>query len=104
VGGRWIRRVMRRSGDRRPRVWITEAGASTCGGAGICVSQERQARWIAQAVRLARHTRAIRAIIVYSLTDDGRDGGDPVNRYGLTDYGGRPKPAFGAFRRAAAGG
>jgi hypothetical protein len=104
-GTRWIRRVMRRAGDRRPRLWLTEVGASTCPrdlAGPICVSRRRQARYIEQALRIARGWDDVDAVIVYSLLDAGPDRGDPVNGYGLVTADGRPKPAFEAFRRAVA--
>jgi hypothetical protein len=103
-GIRWIGRVMRSQGDPRPRVWLTEVGASTCppgSAGGICVTPERQARYVEQAVRYGRSAREVDAVVVYSLVDAGKDPADPVNGYGLVTRDGRLKPAFEAFRRAA---
>lgn len=103
-GTRWMRRIMSRGGDARPQLWLTEFGASTCNpdlGGPICVTERRQARYVSEAVRLGRRWEVIGAVVVYSLTDDGEDRGDPVHGYGLSDPDGNPKPAFEAFRRAA---
>jgi hypothetical protein len=103
-GIRWVGRVMRSQGDSRPRLWLTEVGASTCPpgtGGSVCVTPERQARYVDQAVRYGRAARDVDAVVVYSLVDAGKDPSDPVNGYGLVTRDGRLKPAFEAFRRAA---
>jgi hypothetical protein len=103
-GTAWLRRIMLHEGDRRPRLWLTEVGASTCNrdvAGAVCVSERRQARYVSEAVRIARRWEVVGAVVVYSLTDDGRDSSDPADSYGLIDPDGNPKPAFDAFRRAA---
>ncbi|MEA2478736.1 MAG: hypothetical protein QOJ07_658 [Thermoleophilaceae bacterium] len=105
-GTRWIRDTMRAAGDRHPEVWLTEVGASTCpeGEHAECVSEADQARYVTDSVAIARHWSFVKAIVVYSLLDDGADASKVVNRYGLASADGRPKPALAAFRRAAGAG
>jgi hypothetical protein len=101
-GVRWVRRVMRSAGDPRPRLWLTEVGASTC-PADVnqeCVSEADQARYVTQAVQTARRWSFVDAVVVYSLLD-GADPAKVVDGYGLATRDGRPKAAFDAFRQAA---
>jgi hypothetical protein len=97
---REVARTYRRSG-RRPRLWLAEftVPSDRANRAfSFFVSRRRQASWLSAAFRIAKRERYVAGIGWYSLLDEA----DPVNGIttGLLDAGGRPKPAFEAFRRA----
>jgi hypothetical protein len=103
-GLRWVRRVMERAGDTKGELWLTEVGASTCPRDlhPECFSEADQARYVSEAATIAREQEGVKAFIWYSLTDDGADAAEVVNRYGLAAVDGSRKPSFDAFRQAAA--
>ena len=107
---RRLRRIMRRHGDRRKRIWITELGWATGGPRHrFNVGQAAQARRIRSTFRWIRnHRRALRLRgVVYFQWRDQPPYPPIYNdmwglHTGLLDMAGRPKPALDAFRRAAA--
>jgi hypothetical protein len=107
---RRVRRIMRRYGDRRKRIWITELGWATAGPRHrFNVGAAAQARRIRSAFRwVRRHRRALRlrGVVYFQWRDQPPY--PPIYKdmwglhTGLLDMAGRPKPALDVFRRAAA--
>ncbi|HEY3021985.1 MAG TPA: hypothetical protein VGJ32_17430 [Solirubrobacteraceae bacterium] len=89
-------------GDGDVPLWITEIGWPTCSKGRTCVSEATQAQDLASAFDLARRRwRYVRALFVYRLDDLRGTGRESA--FGLLRLDGSPKPAWDAFRRAAAG-
>jgi polysaccharide biosynthesis protein PslG len=92
---------LRRSWGGAPRVWITELGWSTCPAGVRCVTEARQARYLAEAFSVvARERMGVEAIFVYHLRD--LRPGDPAERehwFGLRRRDGSAKPALAVLRR-----
>jgi hypothetical protein len=107
---RQIRRVMRRAGDRRTGLWLTEIGWGSEANSPVSfeVGRRGQARMVTRAYRyLRRNRRALNLKRVYWFTwRDVRPA--PCN---FCDSSGffragprlRPKPAWFAFTRATGG-
>jgi polysaccharide biosynthesis protein PslG len=101
------RGTMRRAGDRRADIWITEIGiASGTGDDPFEVGPRRQARHLRTSFAfLRRHRRALalRAVVWFSW----RDSSTPLCAWcptsGLFDGGYAPKPAFEAFTQFTGG-
>jgi polysaccharide biosynthesis protein PslG len=103
AGTEWLHEVMAAHGDARGELWATEAGVSTCSSGARCVDERTQADYVAGYLTLARRLPYLRAMVIYSLRDNGTDPTDPEDRFGLVRFDLRPKPALAAFRAAAAG-
>ena len=83
------------------RLWITEYGFQTNPpDTFFGVSWAKQAAYLTQAVAIARKNPRIDVFTWFLLRDDVPIGGW---QSGLITSGGRKKPAFAAFQRAAAG-
>jgi hypothetical protein len=92
-----IRQVNRLWG-RRTRVWITEYGYQTNPPDRLFgVSYRNQARYLQQAMAMARRTRRIDTFIWFLIRDEGRLSGW---QSGLMTRRGSRKPAYRAFQRA----
>lgn len=107
-----VRRVMRRNGDRRKPIAVTEFGWPSAEGKavgfGIETTQAGQARKAGQALRtLARHRKRLRISSIFWHNWVGTErGSDSIWRYSglrqlLPDGTVVSKPALRAFRRAA---
>jgi hypothetical protein len=95
--GSLITRVNRLWG-RRTRVWITEYGYQTNPPDRLFgVSYRNQARYLQQAMGMARRNRRIDMFIWFLIRDEGRLSGW---QSGLVTRRGARKPAFRAFQRA----
>jgi Glycosyl hydrolase catalytic core len=91
------RRVNRLWG-RKTRVWITEYGYQTNPPDRLFgVSYRNQARYMQQAMRMAKLTRRIDMFVWFLIRDEGRLSGW---QSGLVTRRGARKPAFRAFQRA----
>jgi hypothetical protein len=102
-GTLWLREIMAAHGDAGGELWITEVGASTCSGDAVCVSERTQARFVRDYLGVAAAWPFVRAVVIYSLRDDGSSATDPSGSYGLLRRDLRPKPAWNAFRSALRG-
>jgi Cellulase (glycosyl hydrolase family 5) len=91
------RRVNRLWG-RRTRVWITEYGYQTNPPDRLFgVSYRNQARYMQQAMRMAKATRRIDVFVWFLIRDEGRLSGW---QSGVFTRRGARKPSFRAFQRA----
>jgi polysaccharide biosynthesis protein PslG len=99
-----LRDIMVRNGDRAKAVWATELGwttEATGAAAWQQVTPAQQAEFLTGAYRRARREWPwLKMIAVWNL--GGQDHAE-WRGYSLLDAGGRPRPAFDAFRRLAAG-
>jgi hypothetical protein len=105
-----VRRQMRRSRDRRARLWITEIGWGDAGPPHrYNVGPAGQAAHIANSFRLLAKLRRklrLRGVVYYSWQDHKPYPPKYNDMWGLhtglLDVNGNPKPAFGAFGQAVA--
>jgi hypothetical protein len=103
-----VRKTMNRRGDRRAKIWITELGWCDTGPKSrFCVGRKKQARNIAQSLKLIANSRRrwrLRGFVYYSWRDGRPYPPDFKNLWGLhtglLTLGNRPKPAYTAFTRA----
>ncbi|MEA2143686.1 MAG: polysaccharide biosynthesis protein PslG [Solirubrobacteraceae bacterium] len=104
AGTNWLHDIMLAGGDEAGILWATEAGASTCapGSNPGCVSEAEQARQVGNYVRVARGFPFVRAMIIYNLRDKGTNTASIEQSYGIVRTDLSPKPAYRAFKRAAA--
>ena len=85
---------------KRTRVWVTEYGYQTNPPDRIFgVTLSKQAKYLTQAVAVARANPRIDLFLWFLLRDEQRLSGW---QSGLTTFEGKRKPSFDAFRRAAA--
>jgi hypothetical protein len=107
---RGVRGQMNRAHDRRAKIWITELGWGDKGSKSrFVVGARGQARRITTsfaAVRKSRSRLRLRGVIYYSWRDLAPYGPAFKNLWGLhtglLSRGGKPKPAYFAFKRALA--
>ena len=93
-----VREIDRLYGTRM-RIWITEYGYQTNPTDPIFgVTFARQARYLTQAISIARRHPRIDMFLWFLLLDEQRLGGW---QSGLISFDGKRKPSFNAFRRAA---
>ncbi len=103
-----VHRVMIDNGDAKP-LWLTEVGWSTCSARSqaqswqSCVDQSVQARYLKLAFGQLAAWPFVRACFWYDNQDLSSDSGDVQSNFGLTQFDGDRKPAYYAFREAAAG-
>jgi hypothetical protein len=102
---RSFRRVMDRAGDRRGGLWITEGGWSSSTGTNpLEVGLRGQAERLRQALGAYRSQRGalnLHGVLWYSWRDSPSAACAWCAHSGLLSKGGRPKPAFRAFRAIA---
>jgi hypothetical protein len=85
---------------KKTRVWVTEYGYQTNPPDTIFgVTLSKQAKYLTQAVAVARANPRIDLFLWFLLRDEERLSGW---QSGLTTFAGKRKPSFDAFRRAAA--
>lgn len=100
-----VRRVMRRNGDAKTRVWFTEFGYSTfkdraAGG----VSRRQQARWMVEQIKMTdRRLPYVTRMSAYMSRDEHIPAIERNRHYGLFTYGMKPKRAAFALKRYLAG-
>jgi len=99
-----IRDDLRATGGPANELWITEIGWPTCAQRPACVSRDRQARYLQQAIDAVRgrYRGFVKAFFAYALNDIREVRGKPVREayFGLVDRAGREKPAAEVLRRA----
>lgn len=91
--------IMRRAGDGRKRIWLTEYGAPT-GRSSRAVSVRRQGAMLARAHRRASSLDFVGPIYFYSYRDSRADASDPEANFGVVRHAGKPKRSFWTLRRA----
>jgi polysaccharide biosynthesis protein PslG len=101
-GIEWMRDGQGLAGDATP-LWITEFGWSTCTGHRWCVSEQRQADYLAGALRILDRVGYVESAVIYNLRDRGDDPADLEQRWGLVRRDFSPKPAYGALKAVLAG-
>jgi hypothetical protein len=115
TGYRELHALMRRHGDGRKGIWITEMGWSTAstapkscvdgGRAGTKpagVSEPVQAQMLTAAYHCLARDRYVKAAFWFDLEDVGT-GPSYAEHLGLVRYGGSSKPAFAAMRAVNGG-
>jgi polysaccharide biosynthesis protein PslG len=88
-------------------LWLTELGWNTSPVRGRArwldgVPEAVQARYVREALELARRWPYVEAFVVYGLLDRPSSRGTALGHFGLHRADGSPKPAAAAFRAAAA--
>jgi polysaccharide biosynthesis protein PslG len=96
-----LRSVMRRYGDARKPLWLTEFGAPSSGPAGV--GANGQAAELREAIALAKSTSWIGAIFIYTWQDAGTNTRAYGDWFGLLTYRGREKAAYHAVAVAIEG-
>ena len=101
-----VHEVMADHGDASP-LWLTEFGWNTSSLRNTDawrngVDEATQADYVRQALELLRSWWFVDVGLVYELKDVGTDSADSLENFGLLRHDRTPKPAFGAFRSAAA--
>jgi hypothetical protein len=102
----WARTEIRRAGDRKADLWISEIGwASDRVHNQLGVGKKGQARMLTKALSEFRKNRKkwrVRGINWYAWQDSDAPGlCDFCRRSGLVDLDGEPKPSYDAFRKLA---
>lgn len=96
-----MHRVMSAHGDAHKQLWLTEFGWSTCGeGDRWCVSEQQQADFVRDGLRIVRGWPFVRAAIVYNLRNKGSEPTDREHQFGLVRRDFSPKPGYAAFQQA----
>src|SRR5436190_6643418 len=106
---RAVRRIMRRYGDGRKKIWITELGWASSGPRHrFNVGRRGQARRIKSVLRWVRHRRRklrLRGVVYFQWRDQRPYPPTYKDMWGLhtglLDLGGNPKPALRTFTRYA---
>lgn len=93
-----IRSVMRNHGDWRKPIWVTEFGAPSNGPGGV--GAQGEAAEIRQAFNIAKSTRWLAAVFVYTWQDTGTNTRTNADWFGLLNTRGRAKPAYWAVLKA----
>ena len=101
-----VRDVQLRYGDTKP-LWLTEYGWSTSTVRNAepwvnGVDESVQAQYVGEAITQLPKWPYVEAAILYGLLDMGSDRTDRNSNFGLLRQDFTPKPAFAAFRTAAA--
>jgi polysaccharide biosynthesis protein PslG len=93
--------VLRAHGDGGKQLWLTEVGFSTCGdGDRWCVSEQQQAQYTKDTLRIARGWPFVKAAVIYNLRNKGSDPRGREDQFGLVHRDFTPKPAYAAFKEA----
>ena len=101
---RELRHVMRNHGDARADVWFTEFGFSTVGKASGGVSEQQQAKWIIEMIKMTdRRLPYVTRMSVYMSRDERSPSAEKDRHYGLFTYGMQPKRSALALKRYLAG-
>jgi Cellulase (glycosyl hydrolase family 5) len=95
------RSIMRANGDAKKKIWATEWGVPT-GSSESSVSEVEQAQLVAAGLARLTAWRWAGPSFLYSLRDQGSNAADYEQNFGLVRNDWSQKPAFDAFRRAAA--
>lgn len=109
-----LRSLMVANGDASKKIWITEFGSPTGGPGPVAtlsnpnlaakpyvVDDALQAQILRDALTLYRGYDWTGPFFYYTYQDSGTDQSTNENFFGLVNYGGAPKPAYGIFQAAA---
>lgn len=92
-----IRQIMTQHGDNFTQLWVTEYTPSTKLGHPGGLSEEEQASWLSQSIRVLPNEHLADKVFWYSLRDTVVDS-DPFFAYsGLVHHDLTPKPAWYSF-------
>jgi exo-beta-1,3-glucanase (GH17 family) len=80
-------------------IWITEVGWSSAAGSADAVTEDQQARFLADGVVQALTAQKVERIFVYTWDRSSGAAGDREGNYGLRRPDGRPKPAWTRLTR-----
>jgi len=101
------RAIMRRNGDARTPLWVTEVGWATAGRSPFTTSRAGQEARTASTLRAligVRRRHRIKAVIWFAYQDRALRSGERdwwAIHTGLFDVRGNPKPAWSAYRQIA---
>jgi polysaccharide biosynthesis protein PslG len=93
-----LRSVMNQHGNAKLPIWITEFGAPSGGPTGI--GPKGEAAELSQAIAIVKATSWLGAIYIYTWEDAGHNPSTILDWFGLLNYQGHPKPAYGAVASA----
>ncbi len=101
-----VRKTMVKQGDAKP-LWLTEFGWSTAdvrGSSGWLngVNESTQAAFTVDALDQISRWKYVDVAIYFKLIDTSSNPSDTVANFGLLRHDGTPKPAYHAFKAAAA--
>ena len=98
-----IRAKLVAHGAQAKPLWVTEIGWSTCPSSADCVSEQKQAAYLARTLELlsTKYSGYVRAAFVYCRTDLNDHPSDAYGWYGLQRLDGSHKPVFDVFHQAA---
>ncbi len=100
------RDLMRRAGEGKTPIWVTEVGWSSQSGERLMVGRKGQEKRLRNALRMLKKKRRefrIKRVLVYTWQDSMRTSTCWCDTAGLLDFDGEPKPALRAFERFADG-
>ena len=92
-----VRRIRQTPGLATLPIFVTEIGWSTAKGSPRGVTEEEQARYLAQALALSAEL-GIAAVIVYELRDGTTDPADTEGHFGVLRHNMAEKPALRLLR------
>jgi polysaccharide biosynthesis protein PslG len=96
--------VLRAHGQAHKQLWLTEFGFSSCGDAeSWCVTEQEQAEYTRDSLRLVKGWSFVEAGLVYNLRNKGSDPSGREDQFGLVRRDFSRKPAYTAFKQALAG-
>jgi polysaccharide biosynthesis protein PslG len=95
------RSIMRANGDAKKKIWATEWGAPTGVSSGS-VTEADQAELVTAVLTQFKAWRWDGPSFFYTFRDKGTNAADREDNFGLVRRDWSPKPAYDAFRRAAA--
>ncbi len=94
----WIHDIMARHGDGQKKVWITEVGWNTVGGAGAKpVSDAQRAGYVGQLGAITRRWPWLAAVMFYDLRHRGPS--SPDSGWAFVSRSWEPSRSFWAFER-----
>jgi len=97
------RSVMIANGDGAKKIWLTEFGAPT-GAAPLSITEPAQAQFVTDAYATVGRCPWAGPAFLYSFRDRSTDVSNADNAFGIIRYNWAPKPAFWAYKAAAARG
>jgi len=94
---------MRRNGDSKRRIWITELGwpsdKLTNPGAQRAVTESQQAEYLKEALKICLSYSRVEKVFWYSFRDTAVDRFNSEHHYGLVNYYLGAKPSFAAYKK-----